>query len=131
MSTSFSLSCIIDDDPIFSFAAGKQMELRSFSEHIISYKNGREAIEDLSRRIRSGEAFPEIILLDINMPVMNGWEFLEALSRETPPPFRLYVVSSSVNPDDISRAESYPIVSGFISKPLPPEMLDTIASGAR
>lgn len=107
------------------------MELRSFSERIISYKNGREAIDDLSRRIRSGEAFPEIILLDINMPVMNGWEFLDALSQEATATFRLYVVSSSVNPEDIRRAESYPIVSGFISKPLPPEALDEIAAGLR
>lgn len=131
MDSSFSLSCIIDDDPIFTFAAGKQMELRHFSENIIAFKNGQDAISGLEKRMESGEAFPEIILLDINMPIMNGWEFLDALSAEPTPAFRLYVVSSSVNPDDIRRAEAYPIVSGFISKPLPPEALDEIAQGLR
>lgn len=129
MNATFQTACVIDDDPIFVFAAGKQMELRQFSEHVISFKNGKDALDGLMHILETGAPFPEVILLDINMPVMNGWEFLDALSKEATPSFRLYVVSSSVNPEDMSRAKSYSVVSGFISKPLPPEILDEIGQG--
>ena len=131
MNATFQTACVIDDDPIFVFAAGKQMELRRFSENVISFKNGKDAFDGLKRILEHNAAFPEVILLDINMPVMNGWELLDALKQVELPSCRLYVVSSSINPEDMSRAESYSIVSGFISKPLPPEVLDEIAGGLR
>ncbi|GAA4456656.1 response regulator [Rurimicrobium arvi] len=128
----FQLACIIDDDPIFVFAAGKQMELRSFATGTLVYRNGKEAIEGLKQRIQLEQAFPEVILLDLNMPVMDGWQFLEALTEITLPVTpKLYVVSSSINPADIERARSFSLVTDFVTKPIAPELLEEIADGRR
>jgi CheY-like chemotaxis protein len=84
--------------------------------------NGKFAIEQLSEIQQKDPAkLPDYILLDINMPIMNGWEFLDEYKRLNLDPLgksKIFIISSSVFSNDINKARSYPLVKDFISKPL-------------
>ena len=70
-------ACVIDDDPICTYWTKKMMDELMFSEDILIFENGQDAIEGLKNIIARGEQLPEVILLDLNMPIMDGWDFLE------------------------------------------------------
>ncbi|WP_158856871.1 response regulator [Lunatibacter salilacus] len=114
------IACVVDDDPLYNFGIKKLFEYSSFSEDNLFYKNGQEAIDGLSKIIENGETLPNVILLDINMPIMNGWQFLEEFKNRGMDihGIRIFVVSSSINQDEIDRANAYDYVSGYIFKPL-------------
>ncbi|WP_340203511.1 response regulator [Ascidiimonas sp. W6] len=121
------IACLIDDDPIFVFGAKKMMELANFCNRFLVYKNGDEAIKALSAILKSQEGFPDIILLDLNMPILDGWQFLdEFLKIEVPKKILIYVVSSSKDPSDINRAKSYKQVNNFVVKPISMDDLKAI-----
>lgn len=114
------IACVVDDDPLYNFGIKKLFEFSSFAENNLFYKNGHEAIEGLSEIVKKGEPIPDVILLDINMPIMNGWQFLEEFKTREMDQFgiRIFVVSSSINQEEIDRANAYEFVSGYIFKPL-------------
>ncbi|MDN3594582.1 response regulator [Zunongwangia endophytica] len=113
------LACIIDDDPIFVFSAKKIMELADFSNGFIVFGNGKEALNHLHALIASNKELPDVILLDLNMPVMDGWEFLDNFIKiESEKVITIYIVSSSVDQSDIDKAKSYDGVSNYIVKPV-------------
>nr|WP_084406904.1 response regulator [Pedobacter panaciterrae] len=111
---------VIDDDDINIFIIKKVIEKTGYEVDMISKSNGQLAVDYLTSITNNVEIFPHIILVDINMPVLNGWEFLEAyeklniLQRKVD----LYMLSSSVYEYDIEKAKSFKSVNGFISKPL-------------
>ena len=114
-----STICIIDDDPIFIKLTKLFLQKEKICENFLIFNNGQEAILGLTEN-----EIPKLILLDINMPIMNGWEFLEkfiTLSnyKET----SIFIVSSSIDHKDIEKAEKHPKVSGFINKPIRPNDL--------
>ncbi|MEM0516725.1 response regulator [Aequorivita flava] len=114
-----NLACIIDDDPIFVFGAKKVMQLANFCQSFMVFPNGKEALVKLKAIIESGENLPEIMLLDLNMPVMDGWQFLEEFtSIPTPKKIQIYIVSSSLDPEDIERAKDFKSVNDYIIKPI-------------
>lgn len=108
---------IIDDDPMFRLIA-KRLVSNILPDKIIKeFENGKLACEFL--HAHKNEIREAQILLDINMPVMNGWEFLDACTVETNRPnLEIYIVSSSVDQADKLKAESYSIVKDYIEKPL-------------
>lgn len=111
--------CIIDDDPIFVFGSKILLRNNSFASDYLVCQNGQEALDTIMPLIESEERLPEVIFLDLNMPIMDGWEFLDEfgkISRESG--IRIYILSSSVDSRDLERAKKYDIVSGFIAKPL-------------
>jgi CheY-like chemotaxis protein len=96
---------------------------------VIVYDDASEAVHQLSHWPHV--EFPEIIFLDINMPEMNGWDFLEAL-QELPSHLsnkcRIVMLSSSIDTADIRKARTYAMVEDFISKPLTVDKLNRIAA---
>ena len=121
------LACVIDDDPIFVFSAKKIMELADFCKGFIVFHNGKEALNHLTAIISSDEELPDVILLDLNMPVMDGWEFLEEFVKiKSEKEITIYIVSSSIDPKDINKAKSYDNVSNYIVKPVTIDSLKSV-----
>ena len=118
---------LIDDDEINNFISIKLIKKALSNAEISSCLNGKLAIEELTELHKvSPDNLPDFILLDINMPIMNGWEFLDEYKRlniDTKGKSKIFIISSSVFSNDISRAKSYPLVKNFISKPLSVEKI--------
>jgi len=116
---------IVDDDPLFRFIA-KRLVSHSFPEkEIQEFENGKEACQFL--RSHKGEIEHAQIFLDINMPIMNGWEFLEACSIEVDKPdLDIYIITSSVDESDKVKAKSFPIVKDLVEKPLSKDFIESL-----
>ena len=120
---------LVEDDPITIMVCDRIITLSSFASQVTSCENGKLAIDYLKSISVDGDDVPEIIFLDINMPVMNGWDFLEELEHiksKFPKLPRIYILSSTVDPEDYKRAKTYGAVVDFLSKPLSKEFLDEI-----
>lgn len=122
-------TCIIDDDPIFIYGTRRIMKEVDFCDNILVYNNGQDAIEGLKELIAQGEDLPEVLFLDLNMPIMNGWEFLEDFVKIPNPDGKkviIYIISSSVDPRDLERIRNYKMVNNYILKPLSPRDLENV-----
>ena|ERR1700682_4361398 len=130
------LNCVllIDDDEPTNFLSRMQMERTRCAEHIQIASSGEEALNYLTNSEHfagsdSDFPCPDLIFLDINMPAMNGWEFLEKydqLEKEHKGNIIMVMLTTSLNPDDKSKACRMPHISGFESKPLTSRKLDAI-----
>jgi CheY-like chemotaxis protein len=113
---------LVDDDEINNFISIKLIKKALSNTEIMACLNGKFAIDQLIDIQRNDPSkLPDYILLDINMPIMNGWEFLEEYKRLKIDPAgktKIFIISSSVFSNDINKARSYPLVKDFISKPL-------------
>jgi len=120
---------IIDNDPIYRTISQKIIEKLDLAETIYVEKNGYTAIQFLTNVIENSSPLPQIILLDIEMPVMNGWEFMDEYCKIENPllaEIKIYIVSSSISQIDKDKANTYSEIKGFISKPLTIETLKSI-----
>lgn len=123
---------IIDDDDINIFIIRKIVEKTGFKVNMTSKSNGQLAVDYLAEIAGQKELFPHLILIDINMPVLNGWEFLETYDRlNISHKVDMYMLSSSVYENDIEKAKTYKTIKGFISKPLSIERLSELLKGIR
>lgn len=123
---------LVDDDEINNFITVKLIR-KAFPDSVITtYLNGRLAIDKIKNILEYNlENIPDYILLDINMPVMNGWEFLEeykVLNLDPDKKITIYILSSSVFSNDVDKAKSYESVANFISKPLNLEAIKEVFS---
>ena len=112
---------IIDDDEINNFIAAKLIDKIPPKAKVSTCVNGQEGIDFVKNKLNNQDEFPDIIFLDINMPLMNGWEFLEEyehIKNDIKKKVTINMLSSSVYNDDITKAETYSTVNKFISKPL-------------
>ena len=120
----------IDDDPITLMISKKVISKSGFSDEIITAQNGEEALlffnslkYNKSKEIKK----PQLIFLDLNMPVMGGWEFLDHFTTSEYDEFNsvnVIVLSSTINPEDLAKAKKYPIILDFLSKPITVQMLE-------
>lgn len=120
-------ACIIDDDNIFIYGLKRMMQVAKFCDSIMIYRDGQEALDSLKAIISNKEKLPDVILLDLNMPILDGWQFLdEFVQIELDKKIIIYIVSSSVDPADVLRAQEYSAVTNYILKPVSMEVLQEI-----
>jgi len=120
---------LIDDDLPTNFINERVLRKMDCSEKIKSVQGGFEALSYLKSTDKENVAQPELIFLDINMPGMNGWEFLEEFTKlETDQKSKVIVVmlTTSLNPDEKDKADKIPQISGFLNKPLLVEGIDEL-----
>ena len=95
------------------------MKKNLFGGEVRCYTNGQRAFDELSLALQQGASLPDLVILDLDMPLMDGWEFLDALAKLTlPHPIKVFVLTSSIQDEDQERALSYKQVAGFFTKPL-------------
>ncbi len=122
---------VVDDDPIYQIIVNKIIKKSELFSNTFTFQNGKEGIDALKSLMNNKEQLPNIILLDINMPVMDGWEFMEEINalniidRKT---VYIYIVSSSIAIEDKLKSKTYPIILGYLSKPININDLQMIAT---
>jgi CheY-like chemotaxis protein len=126
MALSFKTCLLIDDNYIDNFVTRKILEGSNFAESIIVVRSANEAIESL----RDGLIKPDVIFLDVRMPLMSGFEFLEAydkldINKEH---IKIFMLSSSLDPLDMRKSSDNKYVTHFIHKPLTHKALEELSS---
>ncbi|WNM20306.1 response regulator [Flavobacterium capsici] len=120
----------VDDDLITLMLCKKVIERVNYTKEIETAKNGEEAINYFKEIKNNNTNPPELVLLDLNMPIMNGWELLDSyLDLEFNllyPETKFIVLSSTIDPSDVEKSKSYPMVIDFISKPITKEILNQL-----
>jgi CheY-like chemotaxis protein len=119
---------LVDDDAICNFLCGKTLQRMGITGEILTALNGKEAIDLLTANYQRSGSIPDIILLDINMPVMDGFGFLEAfktLPLANKENIKIIIVTSSAYPGDISKARKMG-VEHYLIKPISEEKLKAL-----
>jgi CheY-like chemotaxis protein len=118
---------VVEDDPIASLIISKKLEKHARFIHCRAFANGKLSIEYIQSAVKDNGILPDLILLDINMPVMNGWEFLDAFQKvQKQKPIPVIMLTSSIDPQDIEKASTYKEVKGYFPKPLTNDSLEQI-----
>ncbi len=131
MTTQLNCIMLIDDDHPTNVYHRIIIEEGGFAGHIIVKQGAEAALEYLKTEFSEDSPRPDLIFLDINMPRMNGWEFLEQYKKLLPQQRAsniIVMLSTSANPNDLRRAAENPFVMEYHDKPLSEESLATIVS---
>jgi len=129
MKNKFKCILLVDDNDDDNFIHTRVIRKMDCAEKIVVCYNGLEAMEFLTTPVNGVHPQPDLIFLDINMPGMDGWEFLreyKKLDSNQQADVVMIMLSTSVNPDDHKRASEDPSIHSFLSKPLDSETLERI-----
>lgn len=124
--------CVIDDDEIFQFITKKSFERLNRNDDLLFFQNGEDALIYMKGALTGDNPKPDVIFLDINMPIMDGWDFLNELQKlnqanaELP---NIYMVSSSIDDKDLIKSKSFPIITDYIVKPIKDVNIKEILNG--
>lgn len=119
---------VVDDDEIIQFIIKRSIQNISPDFNILSFINGEEAIEALLDKSKNNQ-LPDIILLDINMPVMDGWEFIskfDSMKSNINKKVAIYILTSSTALEDKKQAKQYESIINYINKPIEASLLKEI-----
>lgn len=118
---------VIDDNDVDLFVQKRFMEINHFANEIVTFNSAGRALEAIQSL---PDAPPEVIFLDLNMPAISGFDFLEHLKTQPPksPDLKIVILTSSNSQVDYERALTYKNVVGFISKPLTIQRLKEVAT---
>ncbi|MFD0766898.1 response regulator [Mucilaginibacter lutimaris] len=111
---------IVDDDAVYRYAFRKFVEMKGLCPEVVDFGSGIHAIDFLKNPINANK-LPDLIFLDIDMPTMDGWGFIEAFEsiqanfKKTP---SIYLVTSSIAYTDIVKAQNHPAIIDYIMKPV-------------
>lgn len=128
-----AIIALVDDDSIFQFTATRLLESSKLAQNILHFENGAEALTFLREKALQKELLPDYLFLDINMPFVDGWMFLEdftTLKSSLAKDISIYMVSSSIDPRDLNRAKGFSEVSDFIIKPISLEHFQKLLKSA-
>jgi CheY-like chemotaxis protein len=120
---------IVDDDEVYKFIVKKIIEIKELADHVLTFSDGEKAYNYIKENKVKPNFLPDIILLDINMPIMDGFLFIEEyikLKHEINKEIAIYMITSSIDPIDLERSKKYTDIKGFITKPISTEVLEKI-----
>jgi two-component system, chemotaxis family, chemotaxis protein CheY len=112
---------IVDDDKIFQLTASKTIMATQVTDRVLQFENGESALNFIKENLSDPSRLPDYLFLDINMPYVDGWMFLEdyaSLKPRMAKAMTIYMVSSSIDPRDIARAKNNDHVSDYVVKPV-------------
>lgn len=121
--------CIIDDDEVYKFFVQKMLKIKKLAEDVLTFPDGEEAYNFIRENMENPEKLPDIIFLDINMPIMDGFQFMEEYTKLKPKidkKITIYMITSSIDHVDLERSKKYSEISDFITKPITAEVLHRI-----
>ena len=114
-----NLTFVIEDDEITAFLIPKILQHNKYFNEVQTFENGYPATEYLFAALKKNGTLPDLILLDINMPEMDGWEFLNEIAKNPKlVDIPVFMLTSSIHEEDIKKAKSYKNVIGYFTKPL-------------
>ena len=120
---------LIDDDHSTNFFHRIILEEYGKAKEYTFFQDALEAIKHLETvNAHHPEKYPDIIFLDLNMPKTDGWDFLEKFKEQGLPLCHIIILSTSMSPSDIQKAEEHPMVYNYVSKPLFEELLISLES---
>jgi CheY-like chemotaxis protein len=115
---------LVDDDSVFVFITSKIIKQSNMVENLQVFDNGMDALNFLKANPENTDMLPDIILLDLSMPIMDGWQFLdEYVKLDIKKQITIYICSSSISPADLGKAKSINAVSEYIIKPIAKEKI--------
>jgi CheY-like chemotaxis protein len=121
------LVCIVDDDPMHVFITKKYIENSGHVEKILVCKNGKDAFDTLQKLIINNEKLPKIIFLDLNMPIWDGWQFLDEFTKiPVDEIISIFILTSSNDQSDLEKAKKYGLTSNYLIKPISQSQLKDI-----
>ncbi|TXD65084.1 response regulator [Polaribacter glomeratus] len=126
--------CIIDDDEVYKFFMQRILKIKKLTENIITFPDGEEAYNFINENKQNPEKLPDLIFLDINMPIMNGFQFMEEYTKLAPQIAKkiiIYMVTSSIDPVDLERSKNFKEISDFVTKPITAEVLQKIVDSLK
>lgn len=112
---------VIDDDPVYQFVAKRIIEIHQLADVVLPFYNGIEYLD----YVKAGKSDAEIVLLDINMPLMDAWRLLDELQNTGHRPV-IYLMSSSIDKEDQLKAKTSPLIRKAFPKPISEETIELI-----
>ena len=122
---------VIDDDQMYVMALKKLIEKVQLTDRTVYFENGQIALNYFDECINEANLLPKLVLLDLNMPVTNGWQFIKEFRKlkvKIEKPITIYMISNTINEDEIKKAKEIEEISQFICKPVTFSTLTKILS---